>query len=116
MASQTLRALGRKEANFVYRNNRLLIGWRNSGSLRCEAWLGYINEDDAASDHTTNNPTAIQPTTTDWLRVYASSDGSDKMYNGVMVIDEAHPAVLRPHTEVPSFLQQGAVEGLKDSS
>lgn len=112
MASQTLRALDRKEANFVYRNKRLLIGWRNSGSLRCEAWLGYINEDDAASRHTTNNSTATQPTTTDWPGVYTSSDGSDEMYNSVMGIVEARPAVLRPHTEVPSCSR----ERLKDSS
>ena len=118
MTIHNFRPLGRHNANFVFRNNRLLIGWRNSGVLRSEAWLGVISEEEAAGDHTTNDrtTTATQTTTTDWLRVYTSPDGSEEMYNGVMGIDQAHPSILHPHvdnTAVPSFLELGATERLK---
>lgn len=118
MDSHNLRILERDGANFIYRNKRLFIGWRNSGIPRAEARLGCINEDEAARDYTNNDrrATTTDSTTTDWLRVYTSSDGPEEMYNGVMGVDEAHPAILHPHvdeTAVPSFEQLGAVERLK---
>jgi hypothetical protein len=117
MAHRDLRARDRDGANFVYRDNRLLIGWRTSKiiqidstpeTLRIEAWLGEISAGEAASMLMPMNPV-----TTYWLRVYTSSDGSELMHIGVMGIDEAHPATLHPEVEGPSFLQQGETERLK---
>jgi hypothetical protein len=55
----------------------------------------------------------MDPVTTDWLCVYTSSDGSEQLHIGVMGIDEAHPAILHPENEGPSFLQQGETDRLK---
>jgi hypothetical protein len=118
MASYNPKHLGNDEAPFVYRDSRLLIGYRTAQPPRIEAWLGYINEEEAARNHNTNNDpaaTTIEATTTDRLRVYTSSDGSMDMYRGVMGVDEAHPAVLASHTaaEVASFLDFGKLARFK---
>lgn len=78
MANYNPRHLGNDEAPFVYRDSRL-IGYRTAQPLHIEAWLGYINEEEAARNHNTNNgpaATTIEATTTDRLRVYTSSHRS----------------------------------------
>jgi hypothetical protein len=89
-------------SKFVYRNNRLPIGWRITGSLRTEAWLGEISPEEATRDDSANEGTATstEPTTTNRLQVYVSASGSVVMTPGVMAIAEAHPAVLQPHADV----------------
>ena len=115
-----LRTCKHDGANLVYRDNRLLIGWRTSRilqtettpeTLRTEAWLGEVSPGEAAGDYLSPHRT-----TTDFLRFYTSSDGSHQLYRGVMGIDEAHPAILHRHvdeTAVASFLERGETERLE---
>jgi hypothetical protein len=112
-----LRALGRNEAKLIYRNDRLLIGWRTtkplqteatSEVLQSEAWVGKISREEDADDEK-----SAHLTTTDLLRVYTTPDGPDQLSHGVMGVDEAHPAVLHPHVTETAYLDMGKTQRLK---
>jgi hypothetical protein len=117
--ADNLRTLGRDEAKLVYRNDRMLIGWRitrtlqteeaTSKTLRTEAWVGEVSREEDADD---DDDDSAHLTTTNLLRVYTTSDGSDKLFHGVMGIDEAHPAILHPHTDMTAFLEMGKTQRL----
>jgi hypothetical protein len=116
-----LGARKRNGSELVYRNDRLLIGWRTRKTLqseatsatlhRTEAWLGQMTPEEVAGDHKSDHVAAIG-----LLRVYVSPYSPDQMYRDVMGVDEPHPAILDPHvdtTEVASFLERGAIRRLK---
>ena len=94
MATPNPKARECHKANFVYRNKRLLIGWRitENPQVRATAWLGIISTDEASDKHH-----SIHHITTDRMRVYQHSDGSEQLRFGAMGVDEAHPAILHPH-------------------
>ena len=88
---------GRDNSKFIFRNNRLLIGWTNN---RTEVWLEEISTEELARANSTNGGTATstEPTTTNRVRVYTAAVGS-AMAIGVMAVSEAHPAVLQPDAD-----------------
>lgn len=86
MPVNNLRNLHRDGANFIFRNQRLFIGWHVWDDRRTEAWLGVLNNDAAGREGA--------QTTTDWLRIYTSSDGPEQLTNDDMGINLLHPALI----------------------
>lgn len=105
---EALRSLHRDGATFIFRHKRLLVGWHVWENNRTEAWLRELTPSEASSEHTINDET-------DWYRTYTSSDGSEKMLNDVMDVNEVHPALLEPHDRRSSelFLTRGRKERLE---
>jgi hypothetical protein len=91
--NQSVRSLERDSRLFVFRNNRLLIGWHTAGALRTEAWIEGISQEEANRELTTIERTG---TPTDRHRVYTTSDGFLRIAGGVKAIQEPHPALLFP--------------------
>lgn len=89
MPASNLRVLHRDEANFIYRDKRFFIGYLTWEDNRTEAWLGEITYDRATREDT--------KTTTDWLRIYMSSNGPEQLTNDVMGINSLHAALVEPH-------------------
>jgi hypothetical protein len=74
----------------VFRNQRLLVGWHVWENNKTEAWLGAITSSEAAGD-----PNAYHPI--GWYHTYTTSDGAEQMGNGIMDVNEVHPAMLEHH-------------------
>jgi len=82
MVTETLRSLHREGANYIFKNNRLLIGWLAHvfEDQKTEVWLAKPPP---------SNTTGKACETTGW-RIYSSSDGSELLSN----LTELHPALL----------------------
>jgi hypothetical protein len=114
-----LRARKRDRPSLVYRNGRLLIGWRTSKVLQSdttsktitEAWLGQIGPEEAAGDFESAHVAAIG-----LLRVYVSSDGSDQMYNDVRGSTKLTQPSCVPTTASARALLSRSWERMRDFS
>lgn len=82
MTIEDMASLHRDEANYIFKNNRLLVGWLERENRRTEAWLGKVLSPGGAGGGT------------GWWRIYTSPYGSELL---TMAMSQLHPA-LQTHS------------------